>query len=362
MSWFTNLNFTSKITIILLVISPYFSVLKFFETGLFLQDIFGIIIVLLNLKVLLKKNSRYNSLLLFFFVISVISVLFLGLEPIRFVWALFLSFILSKIDFTLLRNSVNYSVLFASIYLVITLFVLFFFKINISLNFGNYALMENTFAGVEEFELSSDLKLGGLFREPNWFSIFAVAGLSKLVNQRNYFYYFFVMGAIFLSNSAYGFIIAILSFFFFFKGKFSKFLLIGVFFILFIFVVRDSSFFSRSIDTFNFSNPIESRGSSSIRIVEPWFTYYNNMSFLPISYKSNIFPNTGVVIFSVFGFLLGTLFFLMLAFYSRFSFLFIAFFLAVISDGFYGRIEFSILLALFVGIPMINQRNREGIF
>lgn len=289
-------------------------------------------------------------------------MLFLGLEPIRFVWALFLSFLLSKIDFTLLRNSVNYSILVASIYLIITLIVLFFFKINISLNFGNYGLMENTFAGVEEFELSSDLKLGGLFREPNWFSIFAVAGLSKLVNQRNYFYYFFVMIAIFLSNSAYGFIIAIVSFFFFFKGKFSKFFFIGVFFILFIFVVRDSSFFSRSIDTLNFNNPIESRGSSSIRIVEPWFTYFNNKSFLPTSYKSNIFPNTGVVIFSVFGFLLGSLFFIMLAFYSRFSFLFIAFFFAVISDGFYGRIEFSILLALFVGIPMINERNKEGIF
>ncbi len=354
MNFLKNYNFSKKITFILLVIAPYFSVLKILDTGFLMQDILGLIVVVLNLKVLIKKNCAFSNMILFFLVSSIVSMLFLGFEPIRFVWAFFFAFVLSKIDFILLRMSIKYSILIASIYLLLTLLCLYIFKINISLDFGKYGLMENTFAGVEEFEISSDLKLGGLFREPNWFSIFAAVGLSTLVNKRNYKYFFIVLTAIILSNSAYGFLIAILSFLFFFKRKSTKLLISVILFLIFVFLFRDSSFFSRSIDTLNFNNPIELRGSSAIRIIEPWTTYYNNISLLPKSYKDNIFPNTGIVILSVFGSFIGLLFYVMLGSYSRFSFLFIAFFLATISDGFYGRIEFSIILALFVGFSNVR--------
>lgn len=354
MIMFEKLKITDKITFFLLVIAPFFSVLKVWETGFLLQDFFGFIIIILNFKVLLKTNNKYSNLLFFFTLVSMLSMVIIGLEPIRFFWALFLAFVFSKLDFDLLKNSVRYSIYIASVYLFLTIAFLYFFKVNISLDFGSYGLMENTFSGVEEVELTSDLKLGGLFREPNWFSIFAVAGLYTAINQGNSIYYSIVVSAIFLSNSAYGFFIAILSFFFFFKGNLFKIIFIGLVILLFLFVIRDSSFFSRSIDTLNFNNPVESRGSSSIRIIEPWITYYNNKSIFPISYKKNIFPNTGVVFFSVFGYFIAFIFFFMLAIYTRFSFLFIAFFLAVISDGFYSRIEFSILLALLAGTSKIK--------
>jgi hypothetical protein len=351
----------SGLLVILLTLAPIFSQFKV-GNNLLLQDIFFFVFFLLSLS---NFSLRFNARIIFFSVsllLSLVSVYFIGFEHIRLVFAFCIGLLVHIIKGgeKILYISVRLGALLSSLYLILTLALFLILNVNISLDFGEYSLLPNTWSEIDAIEENSQIKLGGAFREPNWFAVYASMGLYSFLKSNDHLKLLIVIFALVIANSSYGhFLVGVSIFYWIIKSRsFNILILIATLaFILYSFL--GFSFFERTLNSFQLAP--DNASSYGVRIYYPWMDYFQNISLLPTSYETSSFANTGIVLLSVFGFLFGLIFVLILGFLSRFSLLFLFFVAAIILEGFYGRAEFAIYLSFLVS-RIQHSSNHTHIF
>lgn len=329
------------------------------------------------------KLDQYTGYLLFFIftISSLILINFLWFDntsglfsQLRFIWGAAIAFIVSI--YLQQSKSVDYFIHFylvfivcCSLFIIIQNFLFQFFNINIFLSFGEFSLIKNSTEGAQ-LGINNTIRSGGFFREPSWYAVYAMPALPILhTNKNNLFLLVTVLG-ILASTSSLGyaflllFILTRLVSLNNFKDKLFIILqLVLILFALWLLYLKYDFLFERLIFT------LDTGGSASTRIFEPLKYLGDNISLFGsdtrfIKSEENIlFVNTLLYIIFSFGiFGLFTFFPLVFSVKLKHAYYSIGLLTCIAVEGLSGRIEFWILIALFIVLKREISLQKLNIF
>lgn len=338
--------------------------------------IYGILIIL----ILPSLKIRFNLLNSFFFLLLSVYLLLITvnfviyqeihslLSQCRFIFGLIALFVLylyfNNRDLYYLKKYYINFVIIASLFIIIQNFTFHVLGFHFQLSFGKFNLMEISFDGAIP-GIHSYIRSGGLFREPSWYVVFLIPGLYLTFKERNFISFFILCLGIIFSTSSLGYlyiflfilIVVLLSN----NNKLKLgFLIVSLFIFsgFYLIYLYYEVLFERLIFT------LQTGGSLEVRVIEPFKLFFNKFSLLGantsfIGNGNELFVNSFLYIFFSFG-ILGIFLFLplIISFRQKYLFISICLLLTIIIEGLIGRMDFWIVLLVFL---LMRNTNFERI-
>ena len=367
-----------KILAFVLIFSVLFNNFQFIGKIL-LSDLIYLLSIVVIILFILRNTKKiildYNKLTLIILTILIISFSFLYNES---VYSLLSSFrtifgiILTYIITIYYINNINQQFYFLNIYLWFVLLCsiyiiiqnIFYYSLGIILpfDFGQFTYAMNSINEPSTHYIGI-IRTGGFFREPSWYAYFAFLALYISFYFRNYKTLGIISLGLIISTSSAGIGLLLLFIgYLIFKSnlKYITIFMILLFVSVGILYLSIPSIFIRLVFF------LETGGSSSIRIIEPFLLLFNdnfntfignNIEFL--RQDGVLFVNSIVYLILAFGFL-GFLFIIVFILNFKSIWLSVNVILLLLTEGLLGRPDFWILIAVlnvFVCYRRLLEKN-----